>query len=79
MKDALLCDTLTLINLRGCDKRKVMEEDKRRVKQRLFQGHQQPQEAKYSRCLTCLVVRCLGYYYTFLGIKVFQKQRAAWD
>lgn len=49
MKDALLCDTLTLINLRGCHKRKVMEEDKRRVKQRLFQGHQQPQEAKYSR------------------------------
>ncbi|XP_019573591.2 tubulin polyglutamylase TTLL13 isoform X2 [Rhinolophus sinicus] len=46
VKDALLCDALTLVNLRGCDKRKVMEEDKRRVKERLFQCHQQPREAR---------------------------------
>ncbi|KAB1257291.1 Tubulin polyglutamylase TTLL13 [Camelus dromedarius] len=54
VKDALLCDAMTLINLRGCDKRKVIEEDKRRVKERLFQCHQQPREAKGSRCLTCV-------------------------
>ncbi|XP_014917449.2 tubulin polyglutamylase TTLL13 [Acinonyx jubatus] len=46
VKDALLCDAMTLVNLRGCDKRKVIEEDKRRVKERLFQGHQQPREAR---------------------------------
>ncbi|KAG8516338.1 Tubulin polyglutamylase TTLL13 [Galemys pyrenaicus] len=46
VKDALLCDAMTLVNLRGCDKRKVMEEDKRRVKERLFQCHQQPREAR---------------------------------
>nr|XP_025748868.1 neugrin isoform X2 [Callorhinus ursinus] len=46
VKDTLLCDTMTLVNLRGCDKRKVMEEDKRRVKERLFQCHQQPREAR---------------------------------
>ncbi|KAJ8797858.1 hypothetical protein J1605_017060 [Eschrichtius robustus] len=37
VKDALLCDAMTLVNLRGCDKRKVIEEDKRRVKKQLFQ------------------------------------------
>ncbi|KAG8440616.1 hypothetical protein GDO86_006386 [Hymenochirus boettgeri] len=37
VKDALLQDTLNLINLRACDKKKVMEEDKRKVKERLFQ------------------------------------------
>ncbi|XP_075413601.1 tubulin polyglutamylase TTLL13 [Tenrec ecaudatus] len=46
VKDALLCDAMTLVNLRGCDKRKVLEEDKRRVKERLFQYHQQPREAR---------------------------------
>ncbi|XP_077630369.1 tubulin polyglutamylase TTLL13 isoform X4 [Crocuta crocuta] len=46
VKDALLCDAMTLVNLRGCDKRKVIEEDKRRVKERLFQSHQQPREAR---------------------------------
>lgn len=54
VKDALLCDAMTLVNLRGCDKRKVIEEDKRRVKERLFQCHQQPREARCSRCLMCV-------------------------
>ncbi|XP_075714251.1 tubulin polyglutamylase TTLL13 isoform X2 [Rhinoderma darwinii] len=40
VKDALLYDTLNLINLRACDKRKVLEEDKRRVKERLLQRNQ---------------------------------------
>ncbi|XP_029430415.1 tubulin polyglutamylase TTLL6 isoform X2 [Rhinatrema bivittatum] len=39
VKDALLFDTFNLINLRACDKRKMLEEDKRRVKERLFQRH----------------------------------------
>lgn len=47
MKDALLLDAMILANLRGCDKRKVMEEEKRRVKVRLFQCHQELQEARY--------------------------------
>ncbi|XP_076980326.1 tubulin polyglutamylase TTLL13 isoform X3 [Tamandua tetradactyla] len=46
VKDALLCDAMNLVNLRGCDKRKVIEEDKRRVKERLFLCHQQPREAR---------------------------------
>ncbi|XP_008273551.3 tubulin polyglutamylase TTLL13 isoform X1 [Oryctolagus cuniculus] len=46
VKDALLCDAMTLVNLRGCDKKKVMEEDKRRVKERLFQCHAQPREPR---------------------------------
>lgn len=55
VKDALLCDAMTLVNLRACDKRKMMEEDKRRVKERLFQCHQQLREARYSRHPMCLV------------------------
>ncbi|XP_074822801.1 tubulin polyglutamylase TTLL13 isoform X1 [Natator depressus] len=46
VKDTLLCDAINLINLRACDKRKVLEEDKRRVKERLFQAHQPPREAR---------------------------------
>ncbi|XP_018426949.1 PREDICTED: tubulin polyglutamylase TTLL6 [Nanorana parkeri] len=45
VKDALLFDTLNLINLRACDKRKVIEEDKRRVKERLLQRNL-PKETK---------------------------------
>uniref|UniRef100_A0A8D0EAA0 Tubulin tyrosine ligase like 13 n=1 Tax=Salvator merianae TaxID=96440 RepID=A0A8D0EAA0_SALMN len=32
VKDALLCDAINLINLHACDKKKVLEEDKRRRK-----------------------------------------------
>lgn len=45
VKDALLFDTLTLINLRACDKKKVIEEDKRKVKERLLQRNL-PKEAR---------------------------------
>ncbi|XP_068814501.1 tubulin polyglutamylase TTLL13 isoform X1 [Struthio camelus] len=41
VKDALLCDTINLINVHACDKRKVLEEDKQRVKERLLQAHHQ--------------------------------------
>ncbi|XP_030312906.1 tubulin polyglutamylase TTLL6 [Calypte anna] len=40
VKDALLCDTINLINVHACNRRKVLEEDKQRVKERLLQGHQ---------------------------------------
>ncbi|XP_069654862.1 tubulin polyglutamylase TTLL13 isoform X3 [Haliaeetus albicilla] len=40
VKDALLCDTINLINVHACNKRKVLEEDKQRAKERLLQGHQ---------------------------------------
>ncbi|XP_008047065.1 tubulin polyglutamylase TTLL13P-like [Carlito syrichta] len=46
VKDALLCDAMNLVNLRTCDRRKVMKENKRRVKERLFQCHQQPRESR---------------------------------
>ncbi|XP_036909494.1 tubulin polyglutamylase TTLL13P-like isoform X1 [Sturnira hondurensis] len=46
VKDALLSDTLVLINLRGCDRRKVLEEDRRRVKDRLLQCQQELREAR---------------------------------
>ncbi|XP_078539376.1 LOW QUALITY PROTEIN: tubulin polyglutamylase TTLL13 [Lissotriton helveticus] len=45
VKDSLLFDTLNLINIRACDKKKVLEEDKRRVKERLFQRNP-PREAR---------------------------------
>lgn len=38
VKDALLYDTLVLINLGACDRRKITKEDRRRVKDRLQQN-----------------------------------------
>ncbi|XP_055032964.2 tubulin polyglutamylase ttll6 isoform X1 [Misgurnus anguillicaudatus] len=38
VKDDLLYDTLVLINLGACDRRKITEEEKRRVKERLQQN-----------------------------------------
>uniref|UniRef100_A0A146VII8 Tubulin polyglutamylase ttll6 n=1 Tax=Fundulus heteroclitus TaxID=8078 RepID=A0A146VII8_FUNHE len=38
VKDALLYDTLVLINLRACDRRKITMEERRRVKDRLQQN-----------------------------------------
>lgn len=38
MKDALLYDTLVLINLGACDRRKIIREERRRVKDRLQQN-----------------------------------------
>ncbi|XP_069481311.1 tubulin polyglutamylase TTLL13 isoform X2 [Ambystoma mexicanum] len=45
VKDSLLYDTINLINLRACDKKKVLEEDKRKVKERLFQRNP-PRESR---------------------------------
>ncbi len=38
VKDALLYDTLVLINLGACDRRKITKEERRRVKDRLQQN-----------------------------------------
>ncbi|XP_053810287.1 tubulin polyglutamylase TTLL13-like isoform X3 [Vidua chalybeata] len=46
VKDALLCDTFNLINVHACDRKKVLEEDKRRVKERLLQAYQTPRESR---------------------------------
>ncbi|XP_010083998.1 PREDICTED: tubulin polyglutamylase TTLL6, partial [Pterocles gutturalis] len=46
VKDALLCDTINLINVHACNKRKVLEEDKQRAKERLLQS---PQTLRASR------------------------------
>ncbi|XP_068881757.1 tubulin polyglutamylase TTLL13-like isoform X1 [Aphelocoma coerulescens] len=46
VKDALLCDTFHLINVHACDRKKVLEEDKRRVKERLLQANQTPRESR---------------------------------
>ena len=40
MKEGLLTDALTLLNLGAIDRRRVLEEDKRMVKERLLQKHQ---------------------------------------
>ncbi|NXC29424.1 TTL13 polyglutamylase, partial [Campylorhamphus procurvoides] len=47
VKHALLCDTFNLINVHACDRRKVLEEDKRRVKERLLQASQTLRESRY--------------------------------
>lgn len=45
VKDALLYDTLDLINLGACDRRKITKEERRRVKDRLQQNRSK--EARY--------------------------------
>lgn len=37
VKDALLYDTLVLVNLDACDRRRITKEERRRVKDRLLQ------------------------------------------
>jgi len=39
-------DALTLLNFGACDRRKILEEDKKRVRDRLLQK-QRPRENKY--------------------------------
>ncbi|XP_021262356.1 tubulin polyglutamylase TTLL6 isoform X3 [Numida meleagris] len=47
VKDALLFDTINLINVHACNKRKVMEEDKQRAKERLLQAHRAPHVSRH--------------------------------
>lgn len=53
VKDALLCDTINLINVHACNKRKVLEEDKQRVKERLLQAPQAVRVSRYCPSLQC--------------------------
>lgn len=39
-------DTFEMLNLQLCDKRKVMEEDKKRIRERLLQGINNNKETK---------------------------------
>ena len=41
-----MLDALTLLNFGACDRRKILEEDKKRVQDRLLQK-QRPKENKY--------------------------------
>ncbi|CAL1685591.1 unnamed protein product [Lasius platythorax] len=38
VKEGLLMDTFDILNLQQCDKKKIIEEDKKRVRERLLQG-----------------------------------------
>ncbi|XP_012256315.2 tubulin polyglutamylase TTLL13-like isoform X2 [Athalia rosae] len=38
IKESLLSDTFEILNFQQCDKRKIMEEDRKRVRERLLQG-----------------------------------------
>ncbi|KAL0270710.1 UNVERIFIED_CONTAM: hypothetical protein PYX00_008018 [Menopon gallinae] len=38
IKEGLLRDTFEILNLQQCDKKKIMEEDRRRIRERLLQG-----------------------------------------
>ena len=46
IKEGLMFDALNLLNFGACDRRKILEEDKKRVRDRLLQK-QRPKEAKY--------------------------------
>ncbi|XP_042685555.1 tubulin polyglutamylase TTLL6 isoform X3 [Centrocercus urophasianus] len=47
VKDALLFDTINLINVHACSKRKAMEEDKQQAKERLLQAHRSPRVSRH--------------------------------
>ncbi|NWS71145.1 TTL13 polyglutamylase, partial [Crotophaga sulcirostris] len=48
VKDALLRDTINLINVHACDKRKVQEEDKQQARERLLQAPKTLRASRYS-------------------------------
>ena len=48
IKDILLFDTLNLINFGAVDRKRCIEEDRRRVKERLFAKQQDKKELKWA-------------------------------
>lgn len=46
IKEGLLRDTFDILNLQQCDKKKIMEEDRRRIRERLLQGIYKDQSIK---------------------------------
>ncbi|KAI3365462.1 hypothetical protein L3Q82_010553 [Scortum barcoo] len=68
VKDALLYDTLVLINLGACDRRKITKEERRRVKDRLQQNNSREARSEELRqCLAATVEQMEKYESKHLG------------
>ncbi|KAJ4940623.1 hypothetical protein JOQ06_026920 [Pogonophryne albipinna] len=68
VKDALLYDTLVLINLGACDRRKITKEDRRRVKDRLQQNSTREARSEEMRqCQAAMVEQMERYEGKHLG------------
>ncbi|KAK9530018.1 hypothetical protein VZT92_011556 [Zoarces viviparus] len=68
VKDALLYDTLVLINLGACDRRKITKEERRRVKDRLQQNStREARSEKLRQCQAATVEQTERYEAKHLG------------
>ncbi|XP_030610170.1 tubulin polyglutamylase ttll6 isoform X2 [Archocentrus centrarchus] len=68
VKDALLYDTLVLINLGACDRRKITKEERRKVKERLQQHRSREARSEELRqCQAATVKQMEGYEAKHLG------------
>ncbi|XP_028287248.1 tubulin polyglutamylase ttll6 [Parambassis ranga] len=68
VKDALLYDTLVLINLGACDRRKITKEERRKVKDRLQQNHSREARSEELRqCQAAIVEQMKRYETRHLG------------
>ncbi|XP_058476834.1 tubulin polyglutamylase ttll6 isoform X1 [Solea solea] len=68
VKDALLYDTLNLINLGACDRRKINKEERRRVKERLQLNHtRQARSEELRQCQAASVEQMERYQAEHLG------------
>lgn len=74
VKDALLYDTLVLINLGACDRRKITKEERRRVKDRLQQNRSR--EARYGpvRRKWCVNVFPRSYIHCVCFLETYSMQ-----
>lgn len=66
VKEALLKDTLTLLNLGACNRRQIVEAEKRMVQERLLQ--KRPMSSQ------CVLVCCSGHVLTHVTYTVVKKQ-----
>ena len=46
VKEGLIYDTLNLVNFNACDKKKCLEEDRKKVQERLLHKQKQPKDVK---------------------------------
>uniref|UniRef100_A0A8C4NYV9 Tubulin tyrosine ligase-like family, member 6 n=1 Tax=Dicentrarchus labrax TaxID=13489 RepID=A0A8C4NYV9_DICLA len=68
VKDALLYDTLALINLGACDRRKITKEERRRVKERLQQNStREARSEELRQCQAATVEQMERYEAKHLG------------
>ncbi|XP_049420353.1 tubulin polyglutamylase ttll6 isoform X1 [Epinephelus fuscoguttatus] len=68
VKDALLYDTLVLINLGACDRRKITKEERRRVKERLQQNStREARSEELRQCQAATVEQMERYEAKHLG------------